>query len=157
MKTRSGVLTIRSRDYDAMLNRVAALIDEARRASARVVNALMTATYWSVGRHIVEFELSGKRRAEYGEELLVRMAADLTSRFGRGFSRQNLQQMRQFYQAFPFEPICQTASGKSLAARSIVSTPSRESVLAKSQTPSAELNAPSISSSLVRVRASALS
>jgi DUF1016 N-terminal domain len=96
MKTRSGALTIRSRDYDAMLNRVAALIDEARRASARVVNALMTATCWSVGRHIVEFELSGKRRAEYGEELLVRMAADLTSRFGRGFSRQNLQQMRQF-------------------------------------------------------------
>lgn len=96
-KTRA--VALRSRDYDAMLNRVAALIDEARRASARAVNTLMTATYWSIGRHIVEFELSGKKRAEYGEELLVSMAADLTSRFGRVFSRQNLQQMRQFYQA----------------------------------------------------------
>ena len=110
-KTRAPAL--RSCDYDAMLNRVVQLIDEARRTSARSVNALMTATYWLIGRHIVEFELGKKKRAEYGEELLLRMAADLTRRFGRGFSRQNLQQMRQFYQAFPVEPICQTLSGKS--------------------------------------------
>ena len=107
-------LALRSREYDAMLSRVVGLIDEARRASARTVNTVMTATYWLVGRHIVEFELSGKRRAEYGEELLERLGADLTGRFGRGFSRQNLQQMRQFYQAFGPEQICQTASGKSL-------------------------------------------
>jgi len=110
-KTRT--LALRSRDYDAMLNHIVRLIDEARRTSARSVNALMTATYWLIGRHIVEFELGKKKRAEYGEELLLRMAADLTRRFGRGFSRQNLQQMRQFYQAFPVEPICQTLSGKS--------------------------------------------
>lgn len=116
MKPRSRALTIRSRDYDAVLNRVAALIDEARRASARAVNALMTATYWSIGRHIVEFELSGKKRAEYGEELLERLSADLTSRFGRGFSRPNLQQMRQLYQAFPLQQICQTLSDKSSIA-----------------------------------------
>jgi len=102
-----------------MLNRVAALIDEARRASARAVNALMTATYWSIGRHIVEFELSGKKRAEYGEELLERLSADLTSRFGRGFSRPNLQQMRQLYQAFPIQQICQTVSDKLLLAGKI--------------------------------------
>ena len=97
----SSALALRSREYDAMLSRVVSLIDDARRVSARTVNALMTATYWSIGRHVVEFELSGKKRAEYGEELLERLAADLTRRFGRGFSRPNLQQMRQFYQAFP--------------------------------------------------------
>jgi hypothetical protein len=113
VKRKSPIIK-RSADYDAMLDRVVRLIDEARRTSARTVNAIMTATYWLIGRHIVEFELSGKKRAEYGEELLVRVAADLTTRFGRGFSRQNLQQMRQFYQAFPLEPICQTTSGKSL-------------------------------------------
>ena len=113
MKSGSRILTVRSRDYDTMLDRVAALIDEARRASARAVNALMTATYWSIGRHIVEFELKGKKRAEYGEELLQRLSVDLTSRFGRGFSRPNLQQMRQFYQAFPLQHICQALSDKS--------------------------------------------
>src|SRR4029077_18899038 len=132
------ILPLHSRDYDAMLNRVAALIGEARGASARTVNALMTATYWSIGRHIFEFELSGKKRAEYGEELLERLADDLTSRFGRGFSRQNLQQMRQFYGAFPFEQIRQTPSGK-LSTKPILSTASIESPRRKSQTPSGKL------------------
>jgi DUF1016 N-terminal domain len=53
-----------------MLNRVTTLIDEARRVSARTVNALITATYWSIGRHIVEFEQAGKSKAKYGEEVI---------------------------------------------------------------------------------------
>jgi len=110
MKTRSRALTIRSPHYDALLNRVAALVDEARRASARTVNALMTATYWSVGRHIVEFEQAGKSRAKYGEEVVDQLAADLTARFGRGFTRSNLFNMRAFYLANV--EIVQTVSGQ---------------------------------------------
>ena len=86
MKSGSRILTVRSRDYGTMLDRVMRLIDEARRASARSVNAIMTATYWLIGRHIVELEQHGKTRAEYGEELLQRLAQDLTRKFGRGFS-----------------------------------------------------------------------
>jgi predicted nuclease of restriction endonuclease-like (RecB) superfamily len=141
MKTRSGALTIRSRDYDTILNTIAVLIDEARGASARAVNALMTATYWSIGRYIVEFELSGKKRAEYGEELLERLSADLTSQFGRGFSRPNLQQMRQLYQAFPLQQICQTLSDKSSLARQIQTASGKSPAHGreKSQTPSDKL------------------
>jgi predicted nuclease of restriction endonuclease-like (RecB) superfamily len=73
----------------------------------------MTATYWEVGRRIVEFDQAGERRATYGGEVLQRLSADLTSRFGRGYSRQNLQRFRQFYLAFPLGKICSTASGKS--------------------------------------------
>jgi DUF1016 N-terminal domain len=108
---RKPVATTRSAGYDAMLNRVVQLIDDARRTSARTVNAIMTATYWLIGRHIVEFEQRGKTRAEYGEELLVRMAADLTSRFGKGYSLTNLKQFRQFYVAYPPLQKSQTASG----------------------------------------------
>src|ERR1043166_6654114 len=97
----SDVVTLRSGDYDAMLNRVISLIDDARRASARTVNAIMTATYWLIGQHIVEFEQQGKSRAEYGEELLKRLATDLTIRCGRGFQVDNLQRMRLFYAAYP--------------------------------------------------------
>jgi hypothetical protein len=45
----------------------------------------------------VEFEQGGAERAGYGEELPERLAVDLTSQRGRGFSRQNLHNMRQFY------------------------------------------------------------
>src|SRR6266496_4371627 len=110
MKRKTRVLVLGSRDYDAMLNRVVRLIDEARRASARTVNALMTATYWLIGRHIVEFEQAGESRAQYGAELLKRLATDLSARYGRGFSKRNLEQMRLFYMNWP---IAQTASAQS--------------------------------------------
>lgn len=88
------------------------LLDAARRAAARSVNAWMTASYWEIGRRIVEAEQKGRRRAGYGEQLIERLSLDLTSQFGRGFSRQNLQQMRSFFLTWP---IRQTVSGESPA------------------------------------------
>lgn len=86
------------------------LLDAARRAAGRSVNAWMTASYWEIGRRIVEAEQQGRRRAGYGEQLIERLSLDLTRRFGRGFSRQNLQQMRSFFLTWP---IRQTVSGES--------------------------------------------
>lgn len=64
------------------------LLDATRQAAARSVNARMTASYWEIGRRIVEAEQQGKRRAGYGEQLIEeRLASDLTRQFGRGFSR----------------------------------------------------------------------
>lgn len=99
-------------DYDAILADVAGLIEEARRSVARTINASMTALYWLIGRRIVEHDQAGEERAAYGKELLVRLAEDLTTRFSRGFSRQNLQQMRQFYLTYSSPEICQTLSGE---------------------------------------------
>ena len=113
-------------DYAAVHADIVALLDAARRAAARSVNAVMTATYWAVGRRIVEFEQGGLERAAYGEAMFVRLSADLTARFGRGFSRQNLQQMRQFYLSWPPERILQTPSAKS-ATTAIRQMPSGES------------------------------
>ena len=99
--------------YKSVFDDVTALIDTARRSAIRSVNALMTAAYWMVGRYIVEFEQAGEERAEYRAALIERLAADLTERFGRGFSRQNIWQMRLFYHTYPPELILQTPSGES--------------------------------------------
>ncbi|MBM4353310.1 MAG: DUF1016 domain-containing protein, partial [Deltaproteobacteria bacterium] len=99
--------------YVDVLASVVSLLESARRASARAVNAVMTATYWEIGRRIAEFEQGGADRAGHGEGLLVQLSADLTSRFGRGFSRQNLQSMRLFYLSWAEREICQTVSGES--------------------------------------------
>ena len=96
--------------YDAVLADVVGLVEAARHASARTVNALITATYWGIGRRIVEQEQHGATRAGYGEELIVRLSGDLQSRFGRGFGRANLFQMRAFYVAY--REILQIASGE---------------------------------------------
>jgi predicted nuclease of restriction endonuclease-like (RecB) superfamily len=115
--------------YDGFLADVVRVIEDARRAAARSVNAVMTATYWLVGRRIVELEQGGEARAGYGEALLGRLSADLTERFGRGFSADNLETMRLFYLAYPSAPISETASRKSSTARRS-ETLSRESELA---------------------------
>lgn len=96
--------------YGPLLGGIADLLEEARRTSARAINALMTATYWEIGRRIVEFEQQGRVRAEYGEMLLERLAQDLSARFGRGFSYPNVNRFRQFYLAFPRAPILSTPS-----------------------------------------------
>jgi predicted nuclease of restriction endonuclease-like (RecB) superfamily len=119
-----------TRSYDGLLQGVVHLLEEARRGAARSVNAILTATYWEIGRRIVEHEQQGKRRAVYGEALIEKLAHDLTGWFGRGFSRRNLFQMREFYATWP---IVQTASAQ-LGARTLTGMTHE-----KRQTPSDEL------------------
>ena len=88
---------VRDRDYAEVLDDVATLLVAARSTAARAVNSVMTSTYWLIGRRIVEGEQRGRGRAEYGEQLIERLSRDLTSRFGRGFGRRNLFQMRAFF------------------------------------------------------------
>jgi predicted nuclease of restriction endonuclease-like (RecB) superfamily len=113
----------RSDGYDETLADVAEMIETARRTTARTVNSIMTATYWSVGRRIVQQEQHGKARAGYGEELIARLATDLTARLGRGFGQRNLEQMRAFFLA---HPIPHTLSAQS-AVGAIPQTVSAES------------------------------
>lgn len=114
--------------YQSIFGDVSSIIDAARRSAARSVNAVMTAAYWMIGQHIVELEQSGDERAEYGTALVERLAVDLTERFGRGFSRQNIWQMRLFYQSYPPEQILQTVSGESESSENL-QTASVESFL----------------------------
>lgn len=98
-------------EFSAIQAEIVRLLEAVRRVVARSVNAVMTATYWEIGRRIVDFDQGGQDRAAYGEALIERLSADLSLRFGRGYSRQNLQQMRGFYLAWPIEGIRQTLSG----------------------------------------------
>jgi hypothetical protein len=109
--------------YSNLLDRIAKILAEARTKVVREINKAQVLAYWEVGREIVEFEQKGKVRAEYGEELIVRLAKDMTERFGRGFSERNLRNIRAFYLNFPIRQTlsaestegqkCQTLSGKS--------------------------------------------
>jgi len=107
---------------------IGALLEEARRKAARSVNAIMTTTYWEIGRRIAEFEQRGAERADYGKRVIERLSTDLTAKFGRGFSQRNVEQMRRFYTLWK---IPQTVSAESkpasLAKAKIAQTMSGES------------------------------
>ncbi len=98
--------------HQSIFGDVSRIIDAARQSAARSVNAVMTAAYWLIGRHIVEFEQEGKERAGYGQETIEQLAAELSARYGRGYSLRNLWQMKAFYLAWP---IPQTPSAESEA------------------------------------------
>ncbi len=106
---RSKADSLSSTGYENVLSSVVGLLASARRNSVRVVNAVMTATYWEIGRRIVEFEQSGDNRATYGDSLIDRLSVDLKTSVGRGFSARNLRLMRAFYLGWE---IRQTVSAK---------------------------------------------
>ena len=112
-------------EYEGLLADVVHVIDEARHAAARAVNAAMTTTYWLIGRRVVEEEQRGTARADYGEQLVKRLAHDLSTRFGRGFSKRNLWQMRAFYLVWPLNgtvPVRSRSSSATARAGRIVQT-----------------------------------
>ena len=95
--------------HDDVFNNIKSLMDEARKKVYRQVNNILLETYREIGRIIVEDEQDHAERAEYGKELLIDLSKRLTKEYGKGFSRSNLQNMRNLYLSYP---ICQTLSGK---------------------------------------------
>jgi hypothetical protein len=134
-KQHTAIVSQLEPDYGVLVTGISDLLSQARRMSVRSTNCILTATYWEIGRRIVEFEQGGKARAEYGEGLLKRLGMDLIAQHGRGFSWRNLFRMRGFYLAWEILPtpsaifearvrqphshganmpeICQTVSGAS--------------------------------------------
>lgn len=98
--------------YESLIVNISHLLETARRISARTVNSILTATYWEVGRRIVEYEQLGRERAGYGKQLLDKLSKDLIKKFGRGFSSDNLESMRLFYLAYSAPSISETVSRK---------------------------------------------
>jgi predicted nuclease of restriction endonuclease-like (RecB) superfamily len=92
-----------------LFSKIAELIELARQKVATAVNLAMVHTYFEIGKMIVEDEQQGKERAEYGKATLKLLSQQLNEKFGKGFSVDNLQNMRQFYLAYS---IYETASRK---------------------------------------------
>ena len=79
------------------INDIKTLLQNARQSVYKNVNTIMTKTYFEVGKRIVEEEQLGSSRAEYGKELLKNLSNELTKEYGKGFSVDNLENMRRFY------------------------------------------------------------
>lgn len=87
--------------YQSLIATIANTYGQAQLRAVQAVNVQLLETYWQIGQHIVEFEQGGSSKASYGSALIKQLAADLTLRFGKGFSRSNLIRVRQFYLCYP--------------------------------------------------------
>ncbi len=86
-----------------LYSKIAELLQAARQNVVRAVNQTMVYTYFEIGRMIVEDEQQGKERAEYGKRVLKELSKQLSLDFGKGFSVQNLENMRKFYLLYSSE------------------------------------------------------
>ena len=101
--------TVLSNEMSLVVQEVRSILDNAREKVAKQVNNELLLTYWNIGRIICEYEQTIPDRADYGKQTLKALSIELTKEFGKGFSRSNLQNMRQFYLTYEK---CQTVSGK---------------------------------------------
>jgi predicted nuclease of restriction endonuclease-like (RecB) superfamily len=85
------------------------LIVEARKDVARQVNSALVLLYWRVGKRIRQ-DILKEKRAEYGEEIVPTLSAQLVPEFGDGFSKRNLFRMIRFAEVFPEDQIVSTLS-----------------------------------------------
>ena len=80
-----------------LFEQVAAIILAARKSVVRHTNSTMVATYFLIGRQIIEHEQAGNKRAQYAKNILPLLSEQLKKQFGKGFSVDNLENMRKFY------------------------------------------------------------
>lgn len=92
-----------------VVQEIKSVLDCARQNVAVQVNNELLLSYWKIGEIIIRYEQDNGIRAAYGEQTLKQMSKALTQALGRGFSRSNLQNMRQLYLTYEK---CQTLSGK---------------------------------------------
>ena len=77
----------------------------------RQVNTALTLRNWIIGYYIVEYEQSGKDKADYGLGLFKAIAKRLLKMGVKSLQERNLYLCRDFYRAYP--QILQTVSAKS--------------------------------------------
>jgi len=102
---------------------VANLLIKARKYAKKQVDNTIVMTYFVVGQMIVEREQQGQKRAQYGAKLLKGLSTYLTEQYGRGFSVENLQNIRKFYQVYApsIQQTLSTKSDKSEKSYSLIS------------------------------------
>lgn len=86
---------------DMFVTDIRSIIEHGRQQAYIAVNLLSIATFWNVGRRIVEEEQNGESRAEYGAQLIKNLAGELVPVYGKSYSKRNLDYYKKFYLLFP--------------------------------------------------------
>lgn len=92
----------------SLYTEIRSIIEQARHTAYKAVNFTMVHAYWNIGRVIVEEEQEGKKRAEYGSNLLGELSKQLTNDIGSGYTERNLRNMRSFYLTYPIRHALRT-------------------------------------------------
>jgi len=106
---------------NTLFDRVVSILEQARGNVVRAVNTSMVTAYWLIGREIVQELQGGDERAEYGKQVVEKLAVALTRKYGKGFSAPTLWKFRQFYQVYYQRLEILSLTGTELGSEDILS------------------------------------
>ena len=89
----------------SLFEKIASVIEEARRRASTAINLSEVYAKFNVGRYIVEDEQGGKERAAYGKQVLEQLSKKIEERFGEGGSVDTLKRCRKFYSTYSIPAI----------------------------------------------------
>lgn len=92
--------SIESVAISMLYNRASTVIEDARSTAYRQVNDALIRRNWLLGKMIAEEELKGEDRAKYGASVIKELSKQLTSKFGKGFTKRNLYNFVSFYKMY---------------------------------------------------------
>ena len=93
----------------SLFTEISTLIDQARVAVVSQANYALTLLFWKIGKRVNEAVLQNQR-ADYGKQIVVTLARQLTEKYGRNFEEKNLRRMLQFAEQFQDDEIVVTLS-----------------------------------------------
>ena len=93
-----------------LIDEISAIIEQGRREISRKASRETVLIFWQIGKRIND-EVLENQRADYGKQIVSRLATHLTTKYGRSFEQRNLRRMMQFAEQFlNFEIVSPTAT-----------------------------------------------
>lgn len=93
-------MTLQNNNYNNLIVDIWTIISNSRQKVITSINTVLIETYWNIWKYIVEYEQKWEERAEYWKSLLKNLSADLTEKYWKWYSVQNIERMRTFYSYF---------------------------------------------------------
>ena len=102
IENRDNMLTTKKDpEYESLLQNVGDALSRGRQRVASYIGTQTVRTYWEIGKYIVEYEQNGHEKAEYGSDLLNKLSRDMKERYGKGFGRSSIYNMRKLFLTYP--------------------------------------------------------
>ena len=91
----NSVIASKDKNYSELINEIGSIYTLGKQKAYSQVNSTLVETYWKIGKSIIEFEQAGNIKPEYGKKILDELSRDLKLKYGKGFGRHNVFNMRK--------------------------------------------------------------
>ena len=88
-------------NFDSLVAAIRQVHESLAAQAGKAVNIGLTLRNWVTGCYIREYEQNGSDRAQYGQQLLEKLAEELQQSLDRCYTGRYLRLCRQFYETYP--------------------------------------------------------